>query len=350
MDVVNEFFKKGHLLTPEAVEFLKGKDITPYLQKEYKKLVLTKDDFIESVRIVKNLSYIPDKLTTETFLKFFNSKYEKMKKIFISRFGNEFVSINKIGRRGEVSVIGMIREIKRKEKTIVEIEDITGSISVVYDGSERLEEDDVVAVRGTAAGQVIYAKEILYPDVPLREPNTGKGKVLFLSNLELDETTPERIEKLQTLLDSGGFDYVVIVGNIGDVKTLEKMRFPKKTFLVPGKKDSKTYPSLPLNVNIENVVPLSNPAMIEINGVKILMITGFDMTMLRKRYLGKSHIILEEDYLVLDEVPDIVASDGEPNVKNYKSITIVNAGSFLSDVRPVIVDLKTREWKEVEGI
>ncbi len=350
MDVVKEFFNRGYLLSPSAVEFLKGRDPAEYLNKKYDKIVLSADDLREikmrEVKIIKNLTSVPEELTTETFLNFYNSKYEKMKNIFISKMGGNFVSINKIGKREKVTTIGMVKNIKEREgKKIIELEDITGSINVIYKGDVEL--DDVIAVRGMAAGNVIYADEVIYPDVPLRPPATGSGRILLMSGLDLDEAPETKIEKLRDVFNND-YDYCIIVGNVGDVKKLESLLPSKKTFVVPGIKDSNKYPSPPINVS--GAIPLSNPSMIDINGVKILMVTNFKMDMIRKRYLGKSSLILDEDFLVMDEIPDIIVSNGPPNIKNYKSITIINCGTLLDTMRPVIVDLKTREWNELGEI
>ena len=71
--------------------------------------------------------------------------------------------------------------------------------------------------------------------------------------------------------------------------------------------------------------------------------------MLKKRYLGESKTILPEDYLVLDVVPDIVlhGHTKNPEVSNYKSVTIINAGSPLTDFRPIVIDLPTREVEQI---
>lgn len=90
--------------------------------------------------------------------------------------------------------------------------------------------------------------------------------------------------------------------------------------------------------------------MVELNNIKILLVHDFNLSMLKKRYLGKSKDILEEDYLVLDEVPDIVhcGHTHEPFVRNYKSVTIVNSGSPLTEFRPVVVDFNTRAVEQVK--
>ncbi len=70
--------------------------------------------------------------------------------------------------------------------------------------------------------------------------------------------------------------------------------------------------------------------------------------MLKKRYMGKSRAIFDEDYLVLDEVPDIVHTGGEDaSVTNYKSVTLVSSGAVLREFRPIVVDFATRDVEKV---
>jgi predicted phosphodiesterase len=70
--------------------------------------------------------------------------------------------------------------------------------------------------------------------------------------------------------------------------------------------------------------------------------------MLNKRYIGKdkTKFIFDKDYLVLEEVPDIVVfgHTHNPNIINFKSITLVNPGSLLTEFKPVVIDLSTRDY------
>jgi DNA polymerase II small subunit len=227
---------------------------------------------------------------------------------------------------------------------------MTGSMAVVFDENPEVEEDDVIAVHGTAGGKIIYGKKVLFPDIPLRQPSKGHGTACFISDLHMDEMPLKEIEKFFTWFEKEDIHYLFVAGDVGDKKNFEMLvnrhcSF-KTVFIIPGNMDNKDdYPQLPEKYEAKNIVPLSNPAMVEAGGLKVLMIHDMNIDFLKKRHLGKSKLILKEDYLVLEEVPDIVhcGHTHDPQIMNYKSVTLVNSGSPLVDFRPVKIDFATRE-------
>ncbi|MCD6557948.1 MAG: metallophosphoesterase family protein [Candidatus Aenigmarchaeota archaeon] len=375
-DIIKYFLDAGFLVSPGALNFLANKDdvetIINKIKKETRseKVVLGLEDVRvyeeekkerkENIIIIKNLRSKPDEIKTEDFLHFYQDKYKKMQKIIQERINANFVSINKLGGvRKEVSLIGIIKDKKRKdEKIILELEDMTGTVPVIFNSGlvniEELELDDVIAVRGISATKVIYGKEVMYPDIPLRSATRGVGKGCFISDLHLDEAPTSDLKRFFDWFSQSDIKYLFIAGDITDMKMLENFvddfNGRKTIFLIPGNMDDKEYPALPLKTEKKNIISLSNPSMVELNGIKILLIHDFDINMLKKRYLGKSRDILEEDYLVLDVVPDIVhcGHTHEPIVKNYKSVTIVNSGSPLSEFKPVVIDFSTRAVEQVK--
>ena len=358
-ELVKGFLKKGNLLTQSAVSFLETQEsIDEFLERDFPDLVLTEKAFIdrERIRIIKNLSEKPKEIKTEDFVRFFSSKYEKMKSIITERLQKDFLSLNKLdSSRSEVYSIGIVRDIREKNsKQIIDLEDPTATKPIIYDSKTEVELDDVVAVRAIAAGDVLYGKEVLFPDIPLRQPARGSGKACFISDLHLEESPTEDVEKFFNWFYQQDIPYLFIAGDIGkNIENLEKLVdqycFNKKIFIIPGNVDDPEYPQLAMDFKNRDIISLSNPAMVEINGIKILIIHSFDLSMLRKRYLGKSNAILKEDYLVLDHVPDIVhcGHTHQPQVMNYKSVTIVNSGSLLAEFKPVVVDFATREAEQV---
>jgi DNA polymerase II small subunit/DNA polymerase delta subunit B len=106
---------------------------------------------------------------------------------------------------------------------------------------------------------------------------------------------------------------------------------------------------LPIKFSYNRIIGLSNPSVVEINGINILLTHNFSVSMLKKRYLGKPKRITEEDYLTIDEVPDIVLFNHhqDAQVTNYKSITIVNPGSLLAGTNVTVIDLATREVQQL---
>ncbi len=342
--IVGEFFKRGHLLTVDAMQLIE-KDPEKFLNMKLPTIVRS-SDLKTSWKIIKNLTQKKTEITKEDFVKFYNSKYEKMRDIIVARVPKDYVSINKLDTsRNEFHIIGIVKDIREGDgKKIVELEDKTGSIPIIFDDIEDLELDDVVAVRAVAAGKVLFGKKILYPDIPLRAPAIGIGKACFVSDLHLDTASVKDIEKFFEWFSKQSIQYLFVSGKVGDMNALEKYVdrycYMKTVFVV-----ADEYLGLPVRFDSKKIVSLSNPAMIEIEGLKVLMTQRADVNMLKKRHLQKSRTIMDEDYLVIDEIPDIVHSgrSNDPSIVNYKSVTLVNSGSLLADFRPIIVDFATRE-------
>lgn len=352
-DIVKGFLDRGKLLTPDALTFLEKKDAEELLAQQYTATVLTEKDFMgEKIKIIKNLIEKPAELTPKDFLGFYTSKYEKMKSIIEKRLQKSFISLNKLDSfRNEVYIIGIVKEIEDNEKTKITLEDTTTTAPIIFNEKPAVDLDDVVAIKAVSAGKVLFGKQVFYPDIPLRAPTKTNGKACFVSDLHMDEAPPKDVEQFFRWFSEQKIKYLSIVGDIGDKKQLEQLVgqycYDSKVFVTPGC-SSEEYPQLAEQFDSKNIISLSNPSMIEINGLKILLIHDTDVNMLKKRYLGKSNVILKEDYLVLDEVPDIVhyGHTHQPHVMNYKSVTLVNSGSLLTDFRPVIVDFSTRDTEQ----
>lgn len=365
-EIIKTFLQKGKLLTPEALTFLAAhENLQEVLEQNQESFILTPGDFnkkkieIEEtlkIRILKNLTSKPKELVTEDFINFYTTKYDKMKNIITERHSKNFISLNKLDSlRSEVHVIGLVKEIKEKNnKKVVEFEDLTTTVPIIFDDIEDLELDDVVAVKAISGGRVLFGKKIIYPDIPLRPPAKGNEKACFVSDLHFEEAPTKDIEAFFSWFEKQDIPYLFIAGDTVNLEKLENMVnqycYEKQIFLIPGNIDKKEeYPQTPLETRSKNILSTSNPSIIELNGVKILIIHNADITMLKKRYLGKSRQILPEDYLVLDIVPDIVhcGHTHEPLITNYKSVTIVNSGSPLAVFRPVVIDLASREAVQI---
>lgn len=351
--IVASFLEKGKLLTPDALEHIYSKGDTAV---DAPGLLVSVDGVqTDEIRILKNLASKPAEIRTEDFIRFYASKYEKMKNVIASRAQKNFISLNKLdASRSEVYVLGIVKDVKEKDgKKTIELEDLTTSVPVVFDEAN-VELDEVVAVRAVSAGRILYGKEIIHPDIPIRSPAKGHGKACFVSDLHLEQSPKQDIENFFRWFGTRDIKYLFIAGDVGEKAALEvyvnEYCRDKKIFVVPGEADGdKEYPQLAEEYSSKNIISLSNPSLVEINGVKILLIHNFNLDMLKKRYLGKSKAILTEDYLVLEEVPDIVhcGNTHEPFISNYKSVTIVNSGSPLSEFRPVIVDFATRDVEQI---
>lgn len=347
-NIVEYFFLKEKVFTPDALEAATG-DIMA-MAHDFQGFILTKDDVMscqnaDMVKIIMNIEKKPTEMSTEDFVKYYNSKLEKMRKIIMSRIQKDFVSINKLANdKKEQYIIGMVRSIKKKdEKTCIEIEDKTGSAEVYFDKADA-DIEDVIAISAIHENGVIKGLKILYPDIPLRQPAKGKGKACFISDIGFSEAPDDEIRKFFQELSQKHLNFVFIMDSMQNKEQIEKYI----SEYLPGRKifvclSDDDYPTIP--VSVANATCLSNPSMIEANGIKILMSYKLSIDALKKRSLGRPKWVLAEDMMALDEIPDVVhcGHSKEYSVTNYKSTTIVNSGTLLSKFEPVIIDLETRE-------
>ncbi len=352
-EAVEAFFSRGKLLTPDALRYLESRNAGDFLEGAYNTLIDIEDLLAreDKIRIITNITKKKTEITTGDMVKFYNSKYDKMKNIILTRLQKNFVSINKLeSQKGEVFILGIVREIKENDGIrSAEIEDSTGSVTAVFEKGEQddLEIDDVAAIQGTPSGKALLAKSVFFPDVPLREPNKSVGKACFISGLNLDEAPKQDLEKfLKWFEGQENIRYLFITGRIGDADALEGMidTYCRNKKVMICASSGGDLPDLPIDMKTKAAIPLSNPSMIEINGIKILLFDKFQTKMLKKRHLSNIKPFIDEDAMALEELPDIVHCAGDAaSVSNYKSVTVINSGSLLTDFRPVIADFSTRE-------
>ncbi len=333
-EIVLRFIENKHLLTQNALELLEtcGED---YIIKNQNKLVLTQDDFNQEIKILKNIT--TRNISTEDLAKEYQTRYQKLKEILTAKLKKDLISINKIPKSGDAWIVGLVKNVSNNS---IEIEDQTGSISIRLTEDIGAEADDVIAMKIAIDGTTPVYKEVVYPDVPLKQPTTGHGKACFISDLHLDEAPTEDIRNFFKWLEMSDIKYLFVAGGIDNKeefsKIIQNYCQDKTVFIIPDKKISAD------NYVEHNIIPLSNPSMVELNGVKILLVHEFKQTMLRKRYISRGKNVLAD--LVLGEVPDIVhCGDTEPMISNYKSITTISSGSLLTTFKPVVVYFDSRE-------
>lgn len=353
-EIIALFLKKGALLRKEELEQLAAlgdAEIVEIIAAADSRAELARRTAAPKFDIVKSLASKPRDISAEFQNRFFNSRYEQMKAIVSQRIVRDIVSLNRMPGRGEVFIAGIVRNIRAGEKTIIELEDPTGSVAVTFGEKPNVGLDEFLTVRAAVAGRAVFGKEILYPDIPIRPATKGSGRGCFISDLHLEEAPPADARRLFSALAVEGVDWLFVAGDTGNIALFEEMVGSTPTFLIPGEADTADgYPQLPLATKRSTIVPLSNPAVVRVGGLNVLLCHSFDVGMLRRRHLGPSAEILETDFLALDCVPDIVGCghDHKPLVSNYKATTVVNAGSLLTNAAPVIIDFATREWKQLK--
>lgn len=247
---------------------------------------LINDILAGDVKIIKEFTPLK-KFTVQDFVKNLNERYSALQNILIKRVEfSDLVTINKLSS-GYASIIGLVKEkTENEENFVVVLEDSTGDVQTLIPKNlgEKLALDDTVAVSGKFSNKIFFVSKLVYPDVPIRAVNytLESVKVAFLEE-EKDYNA----------------NYVFYKNQIKD-----KIK--------------------------DKVYRITNPCLVEIAGVVILVLFDFNpLEILRKRYVN----IENTDFLV-EPVPDIVFTDKEINT-NYKGISILSLNK--------LIDLKTRE-------
>ena len=153
-ELIRMFFSKGALLSPEVLEHLQAfseKEIQDILIKNTETVLLKAHiTGIKRYEILKNL----EKKDHIDEAKYLNMRFEKLKNIIMSKLDKKYISISNITpSREDIYMIGMIKDIKEGDKTIVELEDQTGSRQILFDENIKPDLDDVVAVQAIPSGK-----------------------------------------------------------------------------------------------------------------------------------------------------------------------------------------------------
>lgn len=353
--------------------------------------------------------------------------------------------------RDRISIIGMVREIRTTARghRLIELEDPTGSIpALVLNGEEELfqlsEEilhDEVIGLTGRPGpnGGLFITEEITWPEIPnpsyslknMEKKRSPGNRVVFISDLHVGSKTfledawhrftawlrGEKREREDPSPEN--IRYLIVAGDLVDgigvypgqenelliddiyrqyqkaAEYLKEIPPRIKIIISPGNHDAvrqaEPQPRFPAKITElfeKNTTFTGNPAMIGIEGVKILIYHGRaiddlvahipsveyqDPTvamkeMLKRRHLapiygGRVSIAPERhDHFVIEEIPDILHCGHvhRAATSNYRGITLINSGTWQSqtefqrrvNLQPTpgiatIMDLNTRETEMI---
>ncbi|HJJ22919.1 MAG TPA: DNA-directed DNA polymerase II small subunit [Nitrosopumilus sp.] len=340
----------------------------------------------------------------------FSSRFNKLKRIISDRPESKMLksiaSVKTVKLEEDMFVCGLLttRNIERNITKLI-LEDPSGSFEgIIFDDELQktagtLLTDQFIMVRvslGKSSGFII--KDIILPDIPDQPINKSESEVyaVFLSDLHIGSKyfMEEEFTEFVSWLSSPDptarkIRFILIGGDIVDgvgiypnqdkelvcqtiEEQLEKIdglidKIPKniKIIIMPGNHDpgrrALPQPAIPKKYNLslwerENVVMVGNPAVVSLNGVKVLMFHGQSIDdivkttpgmnydkptnvmkhLLRARHLSpiygsQTPIAPEmEDLLVIEDVPDIfhVGHVHKAQLDMYKGILLVNSGSW----------------------
>ena len=272
------------------------------------------------------------------FVSYFRSRLSKLRKMleYRSNVTGLVASIDGLksytdGR--EVTIVGIVTSVisTKKGNIMAVIEDESSNAKVVFvngsfgnakDAFERagtLVTDEVIAVRGKIAGELVIAKDFVWPDVPIKESKRIKDDVAiaFISDLQigsklfLEKNFSSFISWLNGGTDrmpglAGKVKYVVVGGDVVDgigiypnqdldlavpdaymqykifFNLISAIPDYIHVFVIPGNHDSvqRAEPQPQLGAELigdfkaENVHMLPNPSMINLHGLDVLTYHG----------------------------------------------------------------------------
>lgn len=346
---------------------------------------------------------------------YFKNRYQKLREILISK--RELSDANSVKEATSlddvVKIVGMINDIRNTKNNhkIIELEDETGSATVLihnqnhelFEQAERIVKDEVIGVVGSRKGSLIMASELINPGVPRVDEKKMDFGTVFLSDTHIGSSTflEDAFNRFVRWINGDYGDegqreiannvkYIVVAGDIVDgigvypsqdkeltIKDIHQQYEEAarlfgdisnvKIIITPGNHDAsrlaEPQPAIPEDYakdlyDLKNAEFLSNPSMVSLDGLKVLIYHGRsfdDMAMtvkgmshqqsdlimkelLEKRHLApiygeRTPLASEiEDHLVIDEIPDVFHT-GHVHInsyKRYKGIHLINSGTFQS--------------------
>ncbi len=349
------------------------------------------------------------------FSAYFGSRYHKLKEILLRK---KELKTPQTMREAEnmqdlVKVIGMVNDVRatKNNHKLFELEDETGVANVLvhnentslFEKAEMVVKDEVLGVVGTRKGSLLMASQLINPGIPRIDEKPMDFSTVFLSDTHIGSSTfledaflnfikwingNNGDKKQEKIADN--VRYLIVAGDIVDgigvypnqdkeliIKDIyEQYDEAARLFgeidgiqiiIAPGNHDAsrlaEPQPSIPEEYakelyKLKNVAFVSNPALISLEGINVLIYHGrsfddFAMTvkgmshqesdnimkeLLEKRHLApiygeRTPLASEvEDHLVIEDIPDVFHT-GHVHInayKKYKGIHLINSGTFQS--------------------
>jgi len=340
----------------------------------------------------------------------FASRFNKLKKIMSVRPESKMVksiaSVKTTKSKDDTYVCGLVTSRNsEREITKLVLEDPSGSFEgIIFDNDLQkmanllLNDQFIMARVGFGKNSNLIIKDLISPDVPDQTSSRSESETfaVFLSDLHIGSkyfmeeefsefvlwlSSPDPVaRKIRFLLIGGDLvdgvgiypnqDKELVCQTIEEqLKKVEELisKVPEyiKIFIMPGNHDpgrrALPQPAIPKKFNSglwekNNVIMVGNPAVISLNGVKVLMFHGQSIDdivkttpglsynnptnvmkhLLRTRHLspiyGSQTPIAPEvdDLMVIEEIPDIfhVGHVHRAQLDMYKGILLINSGSW----------------------
>ena len=300
------------------------------------------------VRVLMDIKIKPTIGLEEDFLTYFKSRLDKLERLLKKRADTwgaiQLRDLSRASISGPIKVVGMVSSKREGPRSLIlNMEDRSASTTVIvpssnpslFDKGERVLLDEVICVEGTYRANQIIAKDIIWPDIAeRRRVGSYQEKALYAiltsdlhlgSKIFLQDAWKRFLDWLNGGLDMGinpNVKYLVIAGDIVDgigvypnqekelaiTSVSEQYRvasemlrqIPKhiEIIIIPGNHDAvrQALPQPPIPKDIakdlyemKNVHMLSNPSLVELHGVKLLLYHGNSFDDIVRTHKGMSY-------------------------------------------------------------
>ncbi|MDE1859041.1 MAG: DNA-directed DNA polymerase II small subunit, partial [Candidatus Micrarchaeota archaeon] len=324
-DLLVKIIDEKRVVAAPKVEIIKAPDFKPLgkdIPSEFK---------IRNVEVHKTVGTVLD------FTHYFNDRLQKIRGFLQegrgSRMSGLVKSIDAIKQYAsgkEVTVVGMVYDkiITKNGHVLITLEDETGSAKILFakqdkrianslfENSNRIIVDEVIAVRGKLSGSLLIASELVYPDIPVhnRKATEEDVAIAFMSDVHVGSKLFMEKQFLRFIeWVNGGLDYrkdlaqkikyITVSGDLVDgigvypdqqkelaiddiykqynelFNLFSKVPDYIEIFLITGNHDgvqrAEPQPQLPEGFykdfrHLQNIHLVTNPGYININGLQVL--------------------------------------------------------------------------------
>jgi DNA polymerase II small subunit len=347
---------------------------------------------------------------TGDYLHYFRDRYGRLGGMIRNRCGAIPIEglKNTRYRQEECTIIGMVVEVKTTTNghRIAEIEDSSASIAVlfrkdrpVFSDAERIIPDEVIGIKGklSSDGKLFFAELLYRPDIRIDNApfkSEQPGKAVFISDVHVGSDTflEASWNRFADWLEDSDYSYLLIAGDLVDgigiypgqeaeltIKNIyeqydafgammQGLPSRMKIIISPGNHDvvrgAEPQPVLPVQFTRkfpDNCILVENPALVRLQGVRVLMYHGRSIDdmiglipgasyeksgqmmeeMLVRRHLAPAYgrrtpiAAGKIDRLIIDPLPEILHT-GHVHIKgitNYRGVLGINAGTWQSQTK-----------------
>ena len=411
---INPGYASEHVVKIEDAEVSEDAKI------KYKRNLTESEVSFDKYKVLKdtsNKSYTSGEIGN--LIEYFQNRYKKLSDILSKRPElRTWQKINEISEnQTDLNLIVMITDIRSTKNGhyLIEVEDDTGSLPILVSkdndelirAAKNLMKDEVIGViaqkrAGQSENQLAICQNIIDPGVPRMPRKEVDFGTVFTSDIHIGSVTflEDAFVRFTRWLNgdfgneeqremANNVKYMIVGGDIVDgigvypnqdkelaikditlqydeaARLLGDIRSDIKIIITPGNHDAsrvaEPQPAVPEKYakslyKLNNVEFLSNPSMVSLDGLEVLIYHGRgidDMVMgsndfsherndlVMKEFLNKRHLAPLygertplaselEDHLVIDRVPDVLHT-GHVHINtytNYNGIHCINSGTF----------------------